>query len=108
MTSLSTFTDEKNGTSPLAIRASLGAHEEATGENSKPRYVRRNVASDYLLGRYGFGAKKWLDKLATTGGGPAFHKAGRIAVYDIAELDRWATAKIGRAQTSTSDVKEAA
>ena len=45
MTSLSTFTDEKSGTSPLAIRASFGAHEEATRENSKPRYVRRNVAS---------------------------------------------------------------
>lgn len=108
MTSLSTFTDEKSGTSPLAIRASFGAHEEATREASKPRYVRRNVASAYLLERYGFGAKKWLDKLATTGGGPAFHKAGRLAIYDIAELDRWATSKIGRAKTSTSDVQEAA
>lgn len=67
------------------------------------RYLRRNAAGEYLKTKFGFGSAKTLAKLACVGGGPVFRKAGTAALYEAADLDTWALAQIGPAQTSTSD-----
>jgi len=41
------------------------------------------------------------------GGGPMFRKAGRYPIYEPTELDRWAEARIGPQQRSTSEVDPA-
>ena len=67
------------------------------------RFLRRADAAAYVTDRYGFPcSRQWLAKLAVVGGGPVFRKAGRYPIYHPADLDRWATARIGPAQRSTS------
>ena len=63
-----------------------------------PKYLRRQAAAAYLLTRYGFTTAKTLSKLASAGGLPAFSKAGKLVVYKIEDLDRWAESKIRFAQ----------
>jgi hypothetical protein len=58
-------------------------------------YLRRKAAGEYLKTKFGFGSDKTLAKLASLGGGPAFHKAGPAALYEPAALDEWALSKIG-------------
>jgi hypothetical protein len=54
---------------------------------------------------YGFPcSRQWLAKLAVVGGGPLYRKAGRTPIYETPELDRWAEARIGPPQRSTSDL----
>jgi len=73
-----------------------------------PQFLRRVDAAAYVTQRYGFPcSRQWLAKLAVIGGGPVFHKAGRYPVYEPAELDRWAEARIGPPQRSTSEVDPA-
>jgi hypothetical protein len=36
------------------------------------------------------------------GGGPVYRKAGRFPIYSTADLDAWATARIGAPRHSTS------
>ena len=67
-------------------------------------FLRRAEAGEYLTSRYRFGSTKTLQKMATVGGGPAYRKAGRIVLYDKAELDRWALARMGSLRSSTSDI----
>jgi hypothetical protein len=68
-------------------------------------FLRRAQAAEYITGRYGFPcSRQWLAKLAVIGGGPVFRKAGRYPVYEPSELDRWAEARIGPPQRSTSEV----
>lgn len=71
---------------------------------TQPRFMRRKQAGDYLTNKYGFGAARTLAKLVVTGGGPEFHKAGRIVLYTKEAIDNWALSKIGVARRSTSDV----
>jgi hypothetical protein len=67
------------------------------------RYLRRTDAAAYVTDRYGFPcSRQWLAKLAVVGGGPVFRKAGRYPIYHPADLDRWAQARIGPPQRSTS------
>ncbi len=54
-----------------------------------PKFLRRKEAAEYLKARYGVGARRTLDKLATLGGGPPFTKIGGAACYSIADLDAW-------------------
>jgi hypothetical protein len=69
----------------------------------KPR-LRRWEASRYVEFVHGLVvAPATLAKLASIGGGPGFHKVGRIPLYPRGELDRWATEKLGRVISSTSD-----
>jgi hypothetical protein len=70
----------------------------------QPKYLGRTAAGVYLKERYGFGAPRTLAKLATVGGGPKFHKAGRVVLYTLEALDEWAGARIGPERESTSDV----
>ena len=71
-------------------------------------FLRRSDAAAYVTDRYGFPcSRQWLAKLAVIGGGPVFRKAGRYPVYEPSELDRWAEARIGPPQRSTSEVDPA-
>lgn len=68
------------------------------------RYLRRVDAARYVESSYGFPCSpRWLAKLAVTGGGPVFRKAGRIPIYAPADLDAWSQSRIGAPQKSTSD-----
>lgn len=67
-----------------------------------PQFLRRAAAAVYLKERYGFGSEKTLAKGVVTGDSPEFHKAGRIVLYTREALDRWAQAKIGGPQKSSS------
>jgi hypothetical protein len=70
------------------------------------QFLRRADAAVYVTERYGFPcSRQWLAKLAVEGGGPKFRKAGRYPIYEPAELNRWAEARIGPPQRSTSEVE---
>ena len=70
-------------------------------------FLRRREAGKYLKDKYGFCSDRALGKLATTGGGPEFRKAGIYprspVVYERAALDLWALSKIGAPCQTTSD-----
>jgi hypothetical protein len=68
-----------------------------------PQFLRRKQAGKYLKETYGFGSERTLAKLACTGGGPEFRKAGPAVLYEIPVLDNWAQSKISGPQGSTSD-----
>lgn len=71
---------------------------------NETRYLRRAEAAAYVRQRWGMPcSRQWLAKLAVTGGGPVFRKAGRTPLYAPADLDAWAEARIGAPQRSTSD-----
>ncbi len=76
--------------------------------SGEPVYLREKAASAYLMARYGHGAAKTLGKLRCIGGGPEFHKAGRVVLYTREALDAWATAKVSRPLRSTSELATAA
>jgi hypothetical protein len=67
------------------------------------QYLRRKEAGEYLKTRYGHGSPRTLAKLATLGGGPIFRKFGRIVVYDPADLDTWALARLSAPLRSCND-----
>ncbi len=68
------------------------------------RFLRRSDAAQYIQTTFGFPcSRQWLAKLAVTGGGPVYRKAGRTPIYAPADLDAWASARIGKPQRSTSD-----
>ena len=69
-------------------------------------FLRRADAATYVTQHYGFPcSRQWLAKLAVIGGGPVFRKAGRYPVYEPTELDKWAEARLGPPQRSTSEVE---
>ncbi|MEY9780339.1 hypothetical protein [Sinorhizobium fredii] len=73
----------------------------------KPR-LRRSEVPAYLLDKHGIPiALATLNKMATTGGGPAMRYAGRIPLYDVEDLDRWAADRLSQPVTSTSGKKVA-
>jgi hypothetical protein len=71
------------------------------------RFLRRADAAIYVTDRYGFPcSRQWLAKLAVVGVRPVFRKAGRYPIYQADDLDRWAQARIGPLQRSTSDAPD--
>lgn len=74
---------------------------------SEPEYLRRKEAADYLKAKYGLGSPNWLAKLAVTGGGPIYSKAGHTPLYLKADLDKWMQGRMTRRQ-STSVALDAA
>ena len=65
----------------------------------------RAAAAAYLREKFGFPcSRQWLAKLAVSGGGPIFRKAGRTPLYAEEDLDFWALARIGAPQRSTADI----
>jgi hypothetical protein len=75
--------------------------------DTSDRLLRRRDAAEYLHTKYGFTTERTLAKLAVTGGGPAFRKAGRLPVYAIPDLDAWATGKLSPLVRSTSEYEAA-
>jgi len=76
-------------------------------ENLPPR-LRRADAAEYLLRRHGISvAVATLAGWACRGGGPAFQKDGIWPTYPIAELDRWALARLSPVVRSTSELAAA-
>jgi hypothetical protein len=74
-------------------------------ERPKSRLLRRREAAWYVRAKWGVPlSNRTLAKLAVIGGGPPYRKAGRFALYELRDLDTWATAKIGPKQRSTSDL----
>ena len=73
------------------------------GQFDERGFLRRRIAAEYLLQKYGFGAEKTLAKGAVTGDSPEYHKAGRLVLYTREALDKWALSKISAPQKSTSD-----
>ena len=70
----------------------------------KPK-LRRWEAAQYLEWVHGLRvAPATLAKLASIGGGPAFHRARRTPLYPTNELDHWAEQRMGVLLTSTSEV----
>jgi len=75
---------------PPSERPALGAEDEAPKRNL-------NVPS---AAHYVGLSKAFLNRLRSTGGGPAFFKLGARVVYSTVDLDEWLAA---RRRTSTSD-----
>lgn len=70
--------------------------------------LRRSEASVYLVEKHGVpAAKKTLDKLAVVGGGPLMTYAGRIPLYHVDDLDRWAHSRLSSPVASTTERKSA-
>jgi hypothetical protein len=67
--------------------------------------LRRAAAAKYIVDTYGFPCSpKTLAKLAVVSSrGPPFRLAGRIPLYPIDGLDKWAQTKIGPLVRSTSE-----
>jgi hypothetical protein len=66
-------------------------------------YLRRVDAARHVRETWGVPCSpRWLAKLAVTGGGPIYRKAGRTPIYAPTDLDAWAQARIGAPQKSTS------
>jgi hypothetical protein len=73
-------------------------------EHARPPNLRRAEAARYLREEHGVRlAAQTLAKLAVLGGGPPYFKDGRFPVYPVADLDRFAIARLGRLRNSTSD-----
>ena len=70
--------------------------------NDERRFMRGKAAASYLREKYGHGSPKTLAKLRVTGGGPLFHRVGRLIVYTPEALDAYAVAKISPPLHSTS------
>lgn len=71
------------------------------------RNLNRKDASRYLREVHGIvRSPATLAKLACTGGGPPFRKAGRIPLYPISELDAWALEILSPLMASTSATVE--
>ena len=62
---------------------------------------------EYLRVKFGHGSEKTLAKLAVTGGGPVYRKAGKMVFYTPEDLDNWALSMMGVPRRTTSDVAEA-
>jgi hypothetical protein len=87
---------------PVPLAAAGGIEREPPAQPLK----RRAAASAYLRDRWGVErAPGTLAKLAVVGGGPRFRKAGRIPLYAPADLDAWASALLGKAVASTSELE---
>ena len=61
---------------------------------SSERYLDRAEAAQHLSERGLSITKNTLQKMATTGGGPAYQRFGNRAVYTVAALDAWVKAKL--------------
>lgn len=68
-------------------------------------YLSREAAAQYLTERGLTTAKGTLQKWVTTGGGPAYRRFGKRAVYLVEDLDTWAERKLTAPRHSSSCAK---
>src|SRR5579871_1163254 len=70
----------------------------------QPKFLRRRAAATYLTEHWGLPcASPTLAKRAVVGGGPAFHSAGRVVLYEVEELDRYARERLGNSHRTTAE-----
>jgi hypothetical protein len=87
-----------------------GAIASVPASTPKQPYLRRPQAAKYVEETWGIPCSpKSLAKWAVVGcgSGPAFRKAGKFPIYETADLDAWAEAKIGPRVHSTSELRGA-
>ena len=76
-----------------------------SGEVSR---IRRSEVPEYMMKHHGIPvAASTLAKWATIGGGPLITYAGRIPLYDLSNLDIWASKRLSSPVASTSERKSA-
>jgi hypothetical protein len=67
------------------------------------KFLSRSAASRHIWRVWGISiAPSTLAKYAVIGCGPVFHRVGRSAQYDPADLDSWIASRIGPRIRSTS------
>jgi hypothetical protein len=77
---------------------------ETVSATDGPRFLRRADAARYVREKWGIPcAARTLAKLACGGGGPEMRYAGRVPLYELEALDKWAAERIGPVRRSTSD-----
>ncbi len=67
-------------------------------------FLSREEAAQYLTERGLKTAKGTLQKWVTTGGGPAYRRFGKRAVYLVEDLNEWAERKLTAPRLSSSGV----
>jgi hypothetical protein len=68
------------------------------------RLLRRKEAAIYVLTHWGMPLSyRTLAKLAVTGGGPAYRKAGKFPLYEAHDLDEWVQGRLGPKVKSTTE-----
>ncbi|WP_313534256.1 hypothetical protein [Haematobacter sp.] len=94
----------------MAPRA--GANDFACAESlsSSPDFLpprlRRKPAREYLFKKHGIDlAVATLATMASRGGGPGFQRIGRMPLYPVSELDRWAEERLGPVRFLSSEAK---
>jgi hypothetical protein len=101
------ITEAPTMTGPIAHnRPSLRVENSTKSEPATPApRLRRKLAARYITEHWGIPlTSATLAKLACVGGGPRFRKAGRTPLYEPADLDEWARAKLSRLVCSTSEL----
>lgn len=69
------------------------------------RYINREEAAQYLTEQRGLAvSKNTLQKWVTTGGGPAYRRFGKRAVYLVEDLNDWAERKLSAPRLSSSGI----
>ena len=68
-------------------------------------FLSRAEAAEYVQSHGLPLARGTLQKYATTGEGPRYHKFGQRCVYRREDLDAWITTKLGRAVTSSGNAE---
>jgi hypothetical protein len=67
------------------------------------KYLTRREAAEHLTDQGMPMSWKTLQKMATTGGGPAYQIFGNRALYQPPILDQWAEARLSAPRRSTSE-----
>jgi len=71
-------------------------------------FLSRAEAAEYVQSHGLPLARGTLQKYATTGEGPRYHKFGQRCVYRREDLDAWITTKLGRPVTSSGNAEATA
>lgn len=67
-------------------------------------HMNRREASAYIRQRWGLRcAPSTLAKMAITGEGPPFRKAGKWPIYERGDLDKWAQKRMSPPARSTAE-----
>ncbi len=77
-------------------------------ESPTKRRLSRPEAAEYLLNEHGVHrAPRTLAKDVVYGTGPRYRKDGRAVVYDVADLDAFADARLSEPVRSSSELEAA-
>lgn len=78
--------------------------EAAPARHRQRAFLQRDDVSRHLWDAWGMRvAPATLAKLASSGGGPKFHKVGRTPIYPLDEVNAWARKRLGPLLSSASD-----